>query len=260
VPQNANAFLDRPDPGDVYLAPHPDDVCFSVGALASERGKGTLVTVFPVTPYRATRQGGGPEGLRAVTCLRMAEDRAFATACGLEPAILPLPDAAARGVAPFDAGDAEALSRRIERPLMRALMGPTLGRRPEPRPWLFCPAGIGGHVDHLAVLACALRHVPLLQRHYRIAFYEDLHYARDAAVRERGLALLASRCQRALVRLAHPMDGAAQARKMALVHLYGSQLTPDLAAIGAFTPAFGPQPRPHEAIWVFQDDRHQRPG
>jgi len=33
---------------DIYLQPHSDDVCFSLGALAHRRRRGLLLTVFSI--------------------------------------------------------------------------------------------------------------------------------------------------------------------------------------------------------------------
>ncbi|MES2633361.1 MAG: hypothetical protein V4669_10350 [Pseudomonadota bacterium] len=261
---------------DIYLSPHSDDVCFSLGAFASRRRAGVLLTVFSVSDYRTgkpdpevVRAGGsrpgslraGEAGVLATTLVRMTEDEAFAGRCGLQPQWLRLKDAQARGQAPFGASDAREIARSLEQPLMRALLAPTVGRKAEPRPWLFCPAGIGGHVDHVAVLMLVASQIDALEKHYRIAFYEDLPYASNPSTRDAAWQLLRQSVQpRELERCRFDLpDASAQALKMALVNLHPSQLTARLRSIAAFTPATGDSPSPHEALWVLQD-RHQRPG
>jgi LmbE family N-acetylglucosaminyl deacetylase len=254
--------LGMPSRHDVYLQPHSDDVCFSIGHLARTRGAGTLVTVFPVSSYRADQPAREASRTASTTLARLAEDRRFADACGMGCELLDHDDAVVRGHRPFDAGPAEAVSRAIEDALMRVLAGPTVGRMAEPRPWLFCPAGIGGHVDHLAVLFAVARHRATLAAYYRVAFYEDLHYASDGAKRERGIEGLKQVAQAApLERFAWELPGpAAQSDKMALVRLYASQLTPRLQSIAAFTPAVPGGAPAHEALWLRQGDLHQLPG
>jgi hypothetical protein len=184
------------DAGDVWLAPHSDDICFSLGLTAFRRRCGTLLTAFPLSGYHAglPRAQQGAEAL-TVTRLRLAEDAAFARACGLAVACLEFEDAALTGWPPFDAGRTHEQAARVEGALLAALRGPAVGRAPQLRPWLFCPAGIGGHVDHLALRAVVARHFDALRALYRIAFYEDLHYASDAAARTAGLEIGRASCR-----------------------------------------------------------------
>lgn len=74
-----------------------------------------------------------------------------------------------------DRGRAHALAHRL-----------TLGCTSTLRPWLFCPAGIGDHVDHVAVRTVIAGHLDALGHSYRVAFYEDLHYAADPEKRRLG--------------------------------------------------------------------------
>lgn len=247
---------------DIYLAPHSDDACFSLGHLARKCAAGTLMTVFSVTGYRAGGKALDPTLIRGVTQQRMAEDAAFASACGLSPQWLGLPDAFARGRPPFDAALAGKLVENIADAVLRAILAPTIGRRPQPRPWLYCPAGIGGHVDHIALAMLVLSKLDALTPHYRIAFYEDLHYASKADHRLACIDCLAKLASsRGLERRAiFFADEASQNAKMDLVRLYPSQLTPRLNALQAYIPALETSTEAHEAVWVLQDDAHQRPG
>ncbi len=239
------------DADDIWLQPHSDDICFSLGLLAAHRRAGTLLTIFPVANYIAAGLGSQPAHTEYITQLRLAEDLAFATACGLETRALRFTCALARGDASFDAGPAAAVADSIELELMRALMGPTLGQIPQPRRRLFCPMGIGGHVDHLAVLLVVLRHYPLLAQHYRLGFYEDLHYASDPGRRGRGLQQFAALLQgRAARRQAWALNAAQQTEKLRLVRLYASQMTPQINQIGAYAPAVEAGAPPHEAVWT----------
>lgn len=246
---------------DVFLSPHSDDVCFSLGLQACARSKGTLLTVFPVSSYTAATPHGDRNRSAAITQLRLDEDSVFARAARLRACYLPYQDAQMRGQAPFDPRPAIGLVGAIEARLVKALMSPMIGRRPGQFAWLFCPAAIGGHVDHIAVLLAVLKHRDILGKHYRLAFYEDLHYASDAARRQRGLdnlhRLLPGAAMQHVVWL---LDEAQQTAKMRLVRLQRSQLTPQINTIAAFTPAVPKGLPPHEAVWVLQSDRHQRPG
>ncbi|WP_323740891.1 PIG-L family deacetylase [Caenimonas koreensis] len=247
---------------DFYLAPHSDDVCFSIGQLAHSRGAGMLCTVFTVTAYQAGRRQLVADDIRATTRIRIAEDASFAQRCGLVPQWLSFPDAFARGQPPFDAAPAGEVARQIAEVVMRAILAPTIGRVTHPRPWLFCPAGIGGHVDHLAVTTVVMDNIDRLSPLYRIAFYEDLHYASKADVRASGVTRLKELAgDRSLARRVIALaDEAAQLSKMELVRLYPSQLTARIDSIEAYSPAVAPPAMPHEAVWVLQDDMHHLPG
>lgn len=263
-PPGAPVLPGTPDRGDVYLAPHSDDVCFSLGAFAHARQAGTLLTVFPRSGYHVLAGPGAPASIEAVSRMRVAEDTRFARACGLRAAYLGFTAAGARGEPPFDTRRAPEVAERIARPLLAALRGPTIGRAPcapGARPLLACPAGIGGHVDHAAVRLSIIRHLRLLEPWYRIGFYEDLHYASDPRRRAAGLeALRHALAGRRLLRCVAPMDDAAQALKMRLVALHASQLGEQLRSLHAFMPATPRPSPPHEALWMLQPARHQSSG
>ena len=247
---------------DLFLSPHSDDACFSLGRFAQQRGTGTLLTIFTTSRYRGDRIGTDIDGVRAITRTRFAEDARFADACGLRPQWLRFPDALMRGQRPFEIGPAQALSIEIADYVMRAVRANVLGLRLQPRPWLFCPMGIGGHVDHVALALLVLHELAALRMHFRVAFYEDLHYASDPVRRSEGLRRFRELCAGHKVER-HALalgDTASQKAKMKLVQLYESQLTPGIQAIGAYTPADAERPQPHEAVWIVQDEAHQRAG
>lgn len=249
---------------DIFLQPHADDICFSLGLFARMRQQGILLTVFPLSRFLADPERSARLNLQRITELRLAEDRAFAADCGLRPLYLRHADAGARGEKSFGAVAPRHVAA-IEQDLLRALLGPALGRATEHKSWLFCPAGVGGHVDHLTVLQVVANNLPILEQHYRIGFYEDLHYASDSHKRREGLSrlhrLLAGQV---LSRVRLHLDVRAQEAKMKLVHLYPSQLAPFQRGIATFTPAVSHDgdvsPQPHEALWIIQSERHQRSG
>src|SRR6266446_2841536 len=107
---------------DVYLSPHSDDVCFSLGALAHKRHGGVLLTVFPIAAYLAVRPGESRPGSDRVTAIRMSEDIAFTAACGLRAEFLKIMGASLLGRRPFDLGFADDNAKRIEAPLIGLLL------------------------------------------------------------------------------------------------------------------------------------------
>ena len=235
---------------DVYLSPHSDDVCFSLGSLAHKRHGGVLLTVFPITAYVAVRLGESRPGSDQVTAIRMSEDIAFTTACGLRAEFLKAMGASLLGRRPFDLGFANDNAKRIEAPLIGLLLQLAAERGQGARPWLFCPSGIGGHVDHVAIRLVMAQHYDRLAPLYRLAFYEDLPYASQPRARLTGLAeLLRGLHGRNLRRHAWPLADKAPI-KLSLIRLYESQFLEPPLSLDSFTPAAGSGVAPHEAVWI----------
>ena len=254
-------LVEEASPEDIFLQPHSDDVCFSLGHFASQRHAGKLLTLFALSYACNDQARREPRYIHATTRQRLREDAAFAAVCGLEADFLEFPDARARGERLFNPRLVPTVARLIHEDLMHALLGPTVGRLLPRKPTLFCPAAIGGHVDHLAVLLTVVHNLPLLTTHYRIVFYEDLYYAADPLRRQRGLTLLHGLLPGFLLhRHKHSLDASAQAVKLDFIHLYSSQLTPETSTLSAYVPADAVYPLPHEALWILQGERHQRPG
>jgi LmbE family N-acetylglucosaminyl deacetylase len=235
---------------DIYLQPHSDDICFSLGALAAMRKHGVLLTVCPIAGYVPVRPGEAPPPAELVTKMRMEEDRAFCAACGLEPRFLEIPCGSYLGYRPFGLERAEENVRRIGPPMLEALLPPAVDANHGARPWLFCPAGVGGHVDHVAIRMVIAERYDELAAKYRVAFYEDLHYASAPLARRRGVQhLLEARFGKRLRRRVIPLAGKT-ARKLSLIQLYRSQFLELPISLAEFVPATRISSPPHEAIWT----------
>jgi hypothetical protein len=234
---------------DVYLQPHSDDICFSLGAFVWRRHRGILLTAFPISGYVPLRPDATRPSVDWVTGARVAEDRAFAEQCGLHTEFLELPDSAFLGHHPFDLSRVEENLQRVKSSLLGALLS-TPPRKPSSgRPWLFCPSGIGGHVDHVAIRMLVNQNHDRISRQYCIGFYEDLHYASSADTRIVGINnLLQDVRGRQLHRYVFPFAKDIP-RKLALIQLYKSQFLTMPRSIERFTPAVGKPSAPHEAIW-----------
>ena len=236
---------------NIYLSPHCDDVCFSLGQLASRTG-GELVNAFTVSSYVETPMDlpADPAArVAAITALRRDEDLRFCAAVGLTRHDLGLPEPPVIGLDPFDRTRlADEVSRLSESLVPRLL--DLLAREADPqRAALFCPMGIGGHRNHLSMLLAVRRVLQALERLCSVFLYEDLHYASDAVARELGLARAARLFPDAqLSPMVMPLDGPAAECKMGWIGLYASQHgRPPRPA--DFTPASGLAPGPHEIVW-----------
>jgi len=257
----------------VFLSPHHDDICFSLGALIHRLQAGILLNVFSRSGHVARRDlalkelaapdmeafGQSPPSeaggawVNWVTQWRKDEDHAFAQTCGLRRVQLDLPEAPLRAQDPFKGHSTAKDVRDVEMALMAAL-NDLAPKGNGTRPWLFCPAGIGGHVDHLLVRNAVLQKIVDLRRLYRIAFYEDLHYASDRRKRWRGLADFRDAAKGlCLARVKLPIGDKAE-EKLRLVQLYASQLTPQLMDITRYSPPAFSRAGPHEAVWIVRED------
>jgi|GEM_PF-1532420 len=236
---------------DLYLAPHCDDVCFSLGAFVLRRRKGILLTLFSKSGYVARPQtvaALGDERIAAISSLRQREDLAFASRVGLCLCFGGLEEAPLRGHDPFETAKAENDARQLDGAVIAAIFAAAAEQPKDRQPWLFCPMAIGGHVDHMVVLKIVLRHYNALRARWRIAFYEDLHYASAWQARATGLAKFQDLAkglgaQRSL----WPIGAAAD--KLALAALYPSQFVDLPVSIRPFTPAQRIPAPAHEALW-----------
>lgn len=277
-PRSSGRFPDDAEHA-VFLSPHHDDTCFSLGALTHRLQAGILLNVFSRSGHVARRDlapkeltslfanswpdaetlGRSPRDEAAeawvnwVTQLRKDEDHAFAQTCGLRRVQLDLPEAPLRAQDPFKGHTTAKDARDVEMALMAAL-NDLAPKDNGTRPWLFCPAGIGGHVDHLLVRNAVLQKIVDLRRLYRIAFYEDLHYASDRRKRWRGLADFRDAAKGLrLARVKLPIGDRAE-EKLRLVQLYASQLTPQLMDITRYSPPAFSRAGLHEAVWIVRED------
>lgn len=239
-----------PSPADLYLSPHSDDVCFSLGALTQRRRAGTLLTIYSRSRYQADPPVTSMMSADEVTAMRLAEDAAFAAACGLVTEDMGLDDSEMRGRPPFALDDAEQVSTRLQPLLLEQIFRLADRHKMAERPWLFCPSAIGGHVDHVAIMAVVAGNIDRLLETYRVCFYEDLYYASNLLQRSIGLRCLArSLPQHTLYRRQWEI-GSAQGNKLDLVRLYRSQFKTLPTAIDAYSPALYIETVPHEAVWT----------
>ncbi|CAN7542524.1 PIG-L family deacetylase [Devosia sp. LjRoot16] len=228
--------------GNIYLSPHHDDIAFSLGARIAAEPGGRLVNVFTRSGYVA----GAPLALppdvatiERVTTLRVAEDMAFAERFRLERIDLGLEDAPVHGRSPWDLDGLADDIVQVRAPLAE-LLRETEGAR------VFCPAAIGGHVNHLAVRAVVIELLPELERRAEVLFYEDLPYASSSRARRHWLPDFRAALG---VRRLRRRTSAAGPEKLAAVNLYPSQHTSTVISLRQFSPKTLWPIGPHEAVW-----------
>jgi LmbE family N-acetylglucosaminyl deacetylase len=232
----------------VYLSPHYDDIAFSLGITARLLRGGTMVNIF-------TRSKNLPNARIAarkawttdeISRLRDDEDAAFAASAGLTRINLGCEEPPVRGRHPKDLAGLAEDQAQLREPL-RATLHDLARSIPSPR-ILFCPAAIGGHVNHLATMFTVVEMLGELRQHYQVMFYEDLPYASSFWRRQRGLRRL-SRMPGVELAGKHFLrlkDRANQ--KLDLANAYASQQRRP-ARPERYTPSALRPRGPHEASW-----------
>jgi hypothetical protein len=237
---------------DVFLSPHQDDVCFSLAATVLARRGGQLVNIYTQSEYSLAPVPvfeNKEARTTYITNIRTEEDRNFADACGLVRHDLLFKEPSFSGIHPLDVtgiqGDIDCLSG--------VLVGFLIGLHQTDgisKPSLFCPLGIGGHRNHLAVLAVIAKALPRLRRLYDVYFYEDLYYASNQSARNEGLSRAAAMLNgERLTRIVTPLSPDDFERKMSLVGAYSSQHRGQPRP-SCFVPAAPDAGGPHEAFWA----------
>ncbi|OEO32742.1 hypothetical protein VW23_010115 [Devosia insulae DS-56] len=173
-----------------------------------------------------------------VMVLRREEDTAFSERYQLQRLDLGLEEPPVRRRSPWDLGGLADDIAQVRTPLTGLLRSLPSGAR------IFCPAGIGGHVNHLAVRAVVVELLPELGEH-SVLFYEDLPYAASRRVRRRGIADLHAALRG--MRLSR-QAWASSMNKLEAVNCYPSQL-PKPSTLRRFSPRTIWPIGPHEAVW-----------
>jgi len=220
----------------VFLSPHRDDICFSIGLLAWFLG-GTIISLFTRSQYTASTTADlSADTVERVSNLRRDEDLRFMSLCNLSEVDLGWSEAPLRGYNPFDVSALQAELATFESELIDALksFGSPEGRY---KPWLFCPSGIGGHRDHLIVRNSIANHIPELEQAFVLAFYEDLPYAYHMERYNAGIGdflslFVSNQVHRTAIRFDDLLG-----LKLRMLHCYASQFDKLPEDLAHFTPA-----------------------
>jgi LmbE family N-acetylglucosaminyl deacetylase len=226
----------------VVLSPHFDDACLSLGGLLCALGRGTLVNIFTRSLHLARSAIGKPDE-NHVRAVRDAEDRAFAEHSGLVRHDLQCHEPGIVGRTPFDLTHLDDDIAQASAPLLQKLVEIAASGE---RSFLFCPLGVGRHVNHRATIEIVLNNLDRIRETYEVLFYEEQPYAAHLVERLVALRRLRRRLPGAsLVRNAYVPDWPG---KRALIGLYPSQF-PEPVRANRLRP-FAMRPlRPHEAFW-----------
>ena len=216
----------------IFISPHLDDAALSCGGgivrLVRAGCRVTVVTVFtadqpadsPLTPLARRSHASWGAG-EAPFETRRTEDRDALALLGAVPEHLGLLDAIYRRSASGDALYADPLAsisaedaEKFMPRLVDALRTSALSAFPEAR--VFCPAGVGGHVDHVLVRRAAEE---LLQPEDLVYYDEYPYVARPETAPLAGAGAAADWPVQHLALSPEEVDA-----RIAAVARYGSQL------------------------------------
>jgi len=235
---------------NIYLSPHHDDVCFSIGHLAASRG-GEVVNLFTVSSYVATPSPGAPPGqtrLDTTTERRQREDDRFIQAAGLSAQDFELADVAG-DADPFDLSGIESEVDLLTARLIPYLLDRLPADSDPQTANLYCPMGIGAHRNHVSTLMAVKRAYDALSPRCAIFLYEDLHYASIDWIRKRDLyAARTAFAGHGVLPMMVPLSQEDMERKLSWIGFYESQVGAAPQA-SQYVPFTGMSTRPHEAIW-----------
>ncbi len=190
-----NIHSSKISPQALIICPHFDDACLSLGGLLSKRlfKSVALLTVFSnsehapalklLTPFLMANQlRVNPfRGITKsfVSSIRQREDAKFCSAIGANQYNLPFNDSSLRGYSNPNCGD----WNNIERESVYGEVMTAIERIVLLCSWdiLFCPLGIGNHVDHLIVTNSFLKAMKKNKCTHAF-FYEDLPYASNCSL------------------------------------------------------------------------------
>ena len=205
------------------LSPHIDDAAFGLALTISKCANNnipvTIINCFTVTKWTAIAVDN--KEISAVSLLRKNEDAAFYKTIGNITIInLDLTDAPLRNgyifqQQPFQQNEIELIDE-LTTLLEKYVDG-----------LLFCPLGIGNHIDHAICRAAVLK----LYKKINVLFYEDLPYARRISAQQ--IESHIKQLEQELdVQLTNHTDGFLNCKidKEQAIRLYKSQMNEEIAS------------------------------
>jgi LmbE family N-acetylglucosaminyl deacetylase len=212
------------NPPKIYiLSPHIDDAAFGLALTISKCANNnipvTIINCFTVTNWTAIAVEN--KEINAVSLLRKTEDAEFYKTIGNITIVnLDLIDAPLRNgyifqQQPLQQNEIELIDE-LEKLIEKYVDG-----------LLFCPLGIGHHIDHAICRAAVLK----LYKKIKVLFYEDLPYARRISAKQIDNHI--NQLEQQLdVQLTNHTDGFLNCKidKEQAIRLYKSQMNEEIAS------------------------------
>lgn len=216
----------------VFISPHYDDICFSIGGIVKQLGRGTLLNLYTRSNYihlQSPLYKNLYSSPQLISQIRAQEDEQFAKACGLARIDLGLDEPSLSRKDPFRYEDLKDDILELEIQLIPKIQ--SLTQSNDHMSLLFCPMGIGHHRNHLATTLTILKNRHFLEKYFRLLFYFDLPYAADLRLKMHGLKRFEQLLKSAhLTTYAYALTSKIIEKKQGLIEIYQSQLPTEFIA------------------------------
>jgi glycosyltransferase involved in cell wall biosynthesis len=244
----------------IFLSPHFDDLAFSLSGHLLDWRVGAVINIFSESNYTTSKyKSRYPTILDTdtVSKLRDYEDISFCKQFDLSRVNLGLSEASVRGVHPFDQSDLKELSTQVGEVLIPLLLQFSEDTKPE-KIALYCPMGIGGHVDHVATLQAVVEHYQVLSQLFDIYFYEEFPYASNPLFRDKGLVEFFSRFPNTRhIHSLKKLNSFEIEAKANLISVYQSQFDADVSST-FFSIRLSELDIPCESIWQIAEESKKK--
>lgn len=152
----------------IYLSPHYDDIAFSLSSKIQEDG--IVLDVFTISNYVENKKS--LDGNLAVSEVRKNEEIDFVKNNKLKYKIMNFQDSGADG-SPFSRYHAIPINKKLEKELLKTIYELNLKNQIDT---IFCPLGVGKHLDHLQLFLIIQKHYKNLKKFFNVVFYAEIPY------------------------------------------------------------------------------------
>lgn len=151
----------------IYLSPHYDDIAFSVSSRI--QAGGIVLDVFTISNYVENEKC--LDGNLTVSEIRKNEEMNFVKHNKLKYKIMKLQDSGI-DASPFSRYHEIPINKKLEKELLKTIHGLNLKNKIDT---IFCPLGVGKHLDHLQLFLIIQKHYKELKKIFNVVFMLKFH-------------------------------------------------------------------------------------
>lgn len=150
------------------MSPHYDDIAFSLSSKIQTPG--IILDVFTISNY-VENESCLEENLSASE-VRKNEEMIFLKSNKLKHKILNFQDTRMKG-SPFSRYHEVPINTKLENDLLKTIYELNLKNKINT---IFCPLGVGKHLDHLQLFLIIQKHYKKLKKEFNVVFYAETPY------------------------------------------------------------------------------------
>ncbi len=152
----------------IYLSPHYDDIAFSLSSKIQTSG--IILDVFTISNYVENKSC--LDGNSSVSKVRKQEEINFLKKNKLEYKIMNFQDSGMHG-SPFSKYHEVPINTKLEKKLLKTVYELNLKNKINT---IFCPLGVGKHLDHLQLFLIIQKNYKKLKEEFNVVFYAEIPY------------------------------------------------------------------------------------